>query len=63
MTERVAIDETFEDEFLTQACGVPAELGHATLDLWKKAEQKVGGAADHTEHPAGTPQAAPFVAR
>ena len=28
---------------------VPAELGHATLDLWKKAEQKVGAAADHTE--------------
>jgi 3-hydroxyisobutyrate dehydrogenase len=34
---------------VAQACGVPAELGHATLDLWKKAESAVGGAADHTE--------------
>jgi 3-hydroxyisobutyrate dehydrogenase len=34
---------------VAEACNVPAELGHATLDLWKKAEQKVGGAADHTE--------------
>jgi 3-hydroxyisobutyrate dehydrogenase len=34
---------------VADACGVPAELGHATLELWKKAEQKVGGAADHTE--------------
>ncbi len=31
------------------ACDVPAELGHACLDLWKKAEGEVGGAADHTE--------------
>jgi 3-hydroxyisobutyrate dehydrogenase len=31
------------------ALDVPAELGHATLDLWKKAEKKVGGTADHTE--------------
>ncbi|MES2562713.1 MAG: NAD(P)-dependent oxidoreductase [Pseudomonadota bacterium] len=31
------------------ACDVPATLGHATLDLWKQAEQAVGGAADHTE--------------
>jgi hypothetical protein len=28
---------------------VPAELGRATLDLWKKAQDKVGGGADHTE--------------
>jgi 3-hydroxyisobutyrate dehydrogenase len=34
---------------VAQACGVPAELGHATLELWKKAESAVGGAADHTE--------------
>lgn len=34
---------------VAQACDVPAELGRATLDLWKKAEKKVGGAADHTE--------------
>ena len=34
---------------VAQACDVPAELGHATLELWKKAEQAVGGAADHTE--------------
>jgi 3-hydroxyisobutyrate dehydrogenase len=34
---------------VAEACGVPAELGRATLDLWKKAESAVGGAADHTE--------------
>jgi 3-hydroxyisobutyrate dehydrogenase len=34
---------------VAQACGVPAELGHATLELWKKAESAVGGSADHTE--------------
>jgi 3-hydroxyisobutyrate dehydrogenase len=34
---------------VAQAVDVPAELGRATLELWKKAEQKVGGAADHTE--------------
>jgi 3-hydroxyisobutyrate dehydrogenase len=34
---------------VAQACDVPAELGHATLELWKKAEQSVGGSADHTE--------------
>jgi 3-hydroxyisobutyrate dehydrogenase len=34
---------------VAEACKVPAELGHATLQLWKKAENKVGGAADHTE--------------
>jgi 3-hydroxyisobutyrate dehydrogenase len=34
---------------VAEACGVPAELGHATLDLWKKAEGAVGGMADHTE--------------
>jgi 3-hydroxyisobutyrate dehydrogenase len=33
---------------VAEACGVPAELGHATLELWKKAEQKVGANADHT---------------
>jgi 3-hydroxyisobutyrate dehydrogenase len=30
------------------ALDVPAELGRATLDLWKKAEQSLGGTADHT---------------
>lgn len=34
---------------VAEACNVPAELGHATLDLWKKAEKAVGAAADHTE--------------
>ena len=34
---------------VAQACNVHADLGHATLALWKKAEQAVGGAADHTE--------------
>jgi 3-hydroxyisobutyrate dehydrogenase len=34
---------------VAQACDVPAELGRATLELWKKAERAVGGAADHTE--------------
>jgi 3-hydroxyisobutyrate dehydrogenase len=34
---------------VAEACAVPAELGHACLDLWKKAEREVGGAADHTE--------------
>ena len=34
---------------VAEACSVPAELGQATLNLWKKAERAVGGAADHTE--------------
>ena len=34
---------------VAEALDVPTELGHATLELWKKAEQAVGGAADHTE--------------
>lgn len=34
---------------VAQACNVPAELGHATLQMWRKAEKQVGGAADHTE--------------
>jgi 3-hydroxyisobutyrate dehydrogenase len=34
---------------VAEALDVRAELGHATLELWKKAEKKVGGAADHTE--------------
>jgi 3-hydroxyisobutyrate dehydrogenase len=34
---------------VAEACDVPADLGHACLDLWKKAEREVGGAADHTE--------------
>ena len=34
---------------VAQACDVPAQLGHACLELWRKAEQQVGGAADHTE--------------
>lgn len=31
------------------ACGVPAELGHACLKLWKDAEHSLGGRSDHTE--------------
>ena len=34
---------------VAKACDVPAELGQATLELWRKAERAVGGAADHTE--------------
>ena len=34
---------------VAEACHVPAELGHATLALWKKAENAVGAKADHTE--------------
>ena len=34
---------------VAEACGVPAEMGHATLELWKKAESAIGGGADHTE--------------
>jgi 3-hydroxyisobutyrate dehydrogenase len=34
---------------VADACDVPAELGHACLDLWKQAEKTVGAAADHTE--------------
>jgi 3-hydroxyisobutyrate dehydrogenase len=34
---------------VAQACDVPAELGRACLKLWKEAEAKVGGMADHTE--------------
>lgn len=34
---------------VAQACDVPAELGHATLKLWKDAESKIGGHSDHTE--------------
>jgi 3-hydroxyisobutyrate dehydrogenase len=34
---------------VADACDVPAELGHACLELWKQAEKAVGGAADHTE--------------
>src|SRR5688572_28519153 len=33
---------------VAQAVNVPAELGRATLDLWKQAEKALGGAADHT---------------
>ena len=33
---------------VAEACKVPAELGHATLDLWKAAEKSVGGSGDHT---------------
>lgn len=33
---------------VADACDVPAELGHATLELWKKAERALGGSADHT---------------
>lgn len=33
---------------VAEACGVPAPLGHATLDLWQQAEKALGGAADHT---------------
>lgn len=34
---------------VADALGVPTELGHVTLDYWKKAEKSVGGSADHTE--------------
>lgn len=34
---------------VASALDVPAELGRATLELWKKAQEKVGGTADHTE--------------
>lgn len=34
---------------VAEACDVPAELGHATLDLWRAAERSVGGQGDHTE--------------
>ncbi len=34
---------------VAKVCKVPAELGHATLDLWKAAEISVGGQGDHTE--------------
>jgi 3-hydroxyisobutyrate dehydrogenase len=34
---------------VAEACGVPADLGRATFDLWKKAESVLGAAADHTE--------------
>ena len=34
---------------VAEACGVPAELGHACLDMWQKAEKSLGGASDHTE--------------
>ena len=34
---------------VADAVEVPAELGRATLEIWKKAEKMVGGAADHTE--------------
>ena len=34
---------------VAEACNVPAELGHATLALWKKAESALGAKADHTE--------------
>jgi 3-hydroxyisobutyrate dehydrogenase len=33
---------------VAQSCGVPADLGHACLKLWKDAEAGIGGAADHT---------------
>lgn len=34
---------------VARACDVPAELGQATLKLWKEAESRLGGGADHTE--------------
>ncbi|MGZ8267507.1 MAG: NAD(P)-dependent oxidoreductase [Burkholderiales bacterium] len=34
---------------VAEAVNVRAALGHACLDLWKKAEDELGGAADHTE--------------
>lgn len=34
---------------VAKACGVPADLGQACLRLWKEAESKIGGGADHTE--------------
>jgi len=29
-------------------CGVPADLGKATLEMWSEAEKQLGGTADHT---------------
>jgi 3-hydroxyisobutyrate dehydrogenase len=34
---------------VAQACDVEADLGRATLQLWKDAEAGIGGQADHTE--------------
>jgi 3-hydroxyisobutyrate dehydrogenase len=34
---------------VADACSVPAQLGRATLELWKQAEEAVGASADHTE--------------
>lgn len=34
---------------VAEAVNVRAALGHACRDLWKKAEDELGGAADHTE--------------
>lgn len=34
---------------VAKACNVPAQLGHTTLDMWKKAEKTLGSGADHTE--------------
>ena len=33
---------------VAEKCGVPAELGKATLEMWKQAEKELGGGADHT---------------
>lgn len=34
---------------VAEACEVPAELGHACLAMWRKAEESIGAASDHTE--------------
>lgn len=34
---------------VAEACKVDAELGHASLKVWKQAESALGGRADHTE--------------
>jgi 3-hydroxyisobutyrate dehydrogenase len=34
---------------VAKACNVPAELGHTTLNMWKKAENTLNSGADHTE--------------
>ena len=33
---------------VAKAVGVDAELGQATLKLWKEAETALGGTSDHT---------------
>ena len=34
---------------VAEDCGVPAELSHATLDVWQRAQETLQQGADHTE--------------